>query len=337
MSLKKILLLSLCLVILKFSKAQNPYESLGIKEVEVLTLSNGKYNEFFNNDTLVRIGSIMLNTITNKVVSFVDKDSIEYDTGFEPQLVSRWVTQDPLAEKYYEWSPYVYTYNNPILYIDPTGMEGIVVSGQPGGHKNKEHFLANGLDRAQAAQSRAAEGEGVTWIIYNDGSKESGHDSKMLGEYIEKAAELGITVKEVSDSDDIVDYVNNKNGDDDARGDDQVSSFYYVGHATPGDLEVGYGSGDYVEASDFDGDAFSSGAWINVVGGCRTAVDGDKPFEKSVVDQFVDKVDSKSSVHGSDVRVYYPGGVVKGNRLVKYTNASGDKINGNIVTKKGER
>ena len=45
---------------------ENPYESLGI-ETKVLTLSNGKYQEFFPNDTLVPIGNVMLNTITGEV------------------------------------------------------------------------------------------------------------------------------------------------------------------------------------------------------------------------------------------------------------------------------
>jgi len=31
-------------------------------------------------------------------------------------------TQDPLSEQYYSWSPYVYVMNNPMKFIDPTGM-----------------------------------------------------------------------------------------------------------------------------------------------------------------------------------------------------------------------
>ena len=33
-----------------------------------------------------------------------------------------WMTPDPLAEKYYDTSPYVYCADNPLRYIDPTGM-----------------------------------------------------------------------------------------------------------------------------------------------------------------------------------------------------------------------
>lgn len=47
-----------------------------------------------------------------------------YDYGarnYDPAL-GRWMNVDPMAEKYYQISPYVYVANNPLLYIDPTGM-----------------------------------------------------------------------------------------------------------------------------------------------------------------------------------------------------------------------
>lgn len=39
---------------------------------------------------------------------------------YEPQI-SRWLTVDPMAERYGGWSPYNYTLNNPVIYIDPDG------------------------------------------------------------------------------------------------------------------------------------------------------------------------------------------------------------------------
>jgi len=36
--------------------------------------------------------------------------------------LGRWMNVDPLAEDYYEWSPYNYSYNSPLKFNDPTGL-----------------------------------------------------------------------------------------------------------------------------------------------------------------------------------------------------------------------
>ncbi len=57
----------------------------------------------------------------------------DYSARYYESTIGRFTTIDPLAEKYYSWSPYAYCANNPILMIDPTGKDWIIVS-----HDGKE-------------------------------------------------------------------------------------------------------------------------------------------------------------------------------------------------------
>ena len=58
--------------------------------------------------------------------------TLSYDFGARNYLPSipRWTTMDPLAEKYYSISPYVYCAGNPVNLVDPDGKR----------HRLKRHF-----------------------------------------------------------------------------------------------------------------------------------------------------------------------------------------------------
>ena len=253
---------------------------------------------------------------------------------YEPRL-SIWLSTDPKEEKFAQWSSYTYTLNNPLNLIDRDGKEGIVVSGQHGGtmHGSREHFLINGLDRAKRALNRRkSKSEKVTWIIYSEKDTDLGYTEEELSKYKKLAQKEGIGVTVVNNPDKIIDYINDKNGGT-SRQDDKITSFYYVGHATPGDLNVGYNGGLIFDGDEFDADqlhsdAFAKGAWINVTAACRTAVGA--IFEKSIVDQFAEKLDKTSTIYGSNVRTFFGGGVQSDEQLLK-------KNNGKQIMKNGKK
>ena len=53
-------------------------------------------------------------------------DRFDHGARWSDPLLGRWHKVDPLAEKYYWLSPYALCGDNPITYIDPNGMDGII-------------------------------------------------------------------------------------------------------------------------------------------------------------------------------------------------------------------
>lgn len=109
--------------------AQDQLKKFGYKG-GFLTFSQGRFNESFHNDTIVQVGSVMFNTITHKVVGFVEEDTSALAN--QSNQSSRWLSPDIHAEKYYNWSPYVYGNNNPVKFIDIDGKDAVILIAAAG-------------------------------------------------------------------------------------------------------------------------------------------------------------------------------------------------------------
>ena len=100
--------------------------------------------------------------------------------GYDPQT-GRFHQMDPLADEFYDWTPYNYTANNPINYNDPTGLElegedqkkkdasGVVVPEFQGAAQRTDasdasgHTLATVTVTAQANHGYSFWAQNVSW------------------------------------------------------------------------------------------------------------------------------------------------------------------------------
>lgn len=111
------LLLLVCIVPnINSQTVKNPFKKLGY-DVLMATSSKGEFAEFHDQENVLEIGSILYDTKKKVIVKILDKDSTTIDISSATAAMSI----DPLCERYYWISPYVYALNNPLRYVDPDG------------------------------------------------------------------------------------------------------------------------------------------------------------------------------------------------------------------------
>ena len=106
-------------------------------------------------------------------------------------VVPSWHTVDPLAEKYYWISPYVYCENNPIVFIDPIGQEKIDALESNKGNDDLKKAVRNFKDEPNVINIWAhGSSDGIT--VYDRNSNENVHigDSKSFLKFLSENSKV---------------------------------------------------------------------------------------------------------------------------------------------------
>jgi len=126
----KKLLLNLLPVIacmqLSAQNLSNPYASIGKQAPKVATMTDGDYEEFFKKDSLVQIGTTIMNRNTGEVAFLSENNSEKFKQFTEHNEKNfRFLSIDPLTRRFPFYTPYQFAGNKPIYAIDLDGLEDV--------------------------------------------------------------------------------------------------------------------------------------------------------------------------------------------------------------------
>lgn len=112
-----------------FSQNENPFRSIG-KKGEIITLSNGKFQENHPYDSLQKIGSIVMNINTGKIHQILDSITLYSEATLDPTTMSRFYSIDPITARFPHNSPYAFSENRVIDAIELEGLESFEIKNK---------------------------------------------------------------------------------------------------------------------------------------------------------------------------------------------------------------
>lgn len=108
-----------------FSQIENPFRSIG-KKGEIVTLSDGKFQEVHPYDSLQKIGSVIVNMNTGMIYKIIETDTMYSEATLDPTIISRWYSMDKVVK--HNESPYASMSNNPVWFGDLDGNDTLIMN-----------------------------------------------------------------------------------------------------------------------------------------------------------------------------------------------------------------
>ena len=180
-------------------------------------------------------------------------------TGYQPDRIAgtyyaqareyrtelgRFAVVDPI-KKGLNW--YAYCRNNSLKYFDPLGLEKIVVSGGVYSEDKLEDdaYYYEFVDAAIAQiieWNSLDSNESIMWIIADNGWTELNKK-----ELMKAAKSLGVDIQFITDKSELIEYINNKDGDISERTEDKISNISVFSHGIVTDggvISLGFNYGE---------------------------------------------------------------------------------------------
>lgn len=166
----------------------NPFKKYGFYP-KIATLSKGKYLEAHDLDSVVSIGSIRFNRKTREITEFREIDLSNPDAQPFLDTAGRWFSPDPLSEEFSDWSPYNFSFNNPLKFVDPDGRAPEEVNGCCWWMRLMPLFEESSIKPSPVIETLTKTGEAGT----KTGETSAQQEHFNFGRYVEKKqlAEMG--------------------------------------------------------------------------------------------------------------------------------------------------
>ena len=120
---------------------------------------------------------------------------------------------------------YVYCKQNPLYHIDRNGYEVIVVSGGTADSDTFHYqFIETAIKNINDLKEEGVPAENITWMVV-----EAGYKPEDLVNFAATADKLGINYVGISNKEQMIDYINNKDSET-ARAEDQITYMSFFSH-----------------------------------------------------------------------------------------------------------